>query len=81
MLSQQLQEQKNVLGKLPDRITSLGYNIIFTTNLGRIVCDECAKEVETENIEMLENFSTYDEGPDIECDECGSFIESNYGQD
>ena len=80
MLSKYVKERKAILGKLPDRTTSLGYTVIYTTDFGRHVCDECAKEIEDDQYETLEGYTSYEEGPSIECDECGEMMESDYGE-
>lgn len=79
MLNNHLKEIKKSVGKLPDRTTSLGYAVIYATDFGRNVCDECAKEIEDDQYETLEAYTSYEEGPAIECDECGEMIESDYG--
>jgi hypothetical protein len=71
--------------KLPTYAWPGGYTLIATDNHGRTLCMDCANEyLRTRQDgyyypERLEDYGTYDEGPDMECDECGKIIESSYG--
>lgn len=55
-----------------------GYSVLFTTDRGDCLCATCAKrEFIMSNIDVTAG--TYDEGPILQCDECGTEIESSYG--
>lgn len=55
-----------------------GYSVIFLDYENNVFCAECAKKVYImEGLDLIAE--TYDEGPDIHCDECNRVIESSYG--
>ena len=55
-----------------------GYTIIFLDVENNLYCADCAKKAYImEGIELIAG--TYDEGPDMHCDECNAILESSYG--
>ena len=64
-------------GRLP-AVTNLGgYTIIYVTFDGAIVCASCAEDVDTSD--PVEGWQTYDEGPNLACEDCGDVLTSSYG--
>lgn len=53
------------------------HTMIYVEKSGAEVCAKCAAN--TEKQLSLVDYGTYDEGPVIECAECGDDIESSYG--
>lgn len=58
------------------------YPITYLTKQGNELCADCA----TKSLYLLDdefdppvNYDTYDEGPPIQCNDCGRMIESAYG--
>jgi hypothetical protein len=54
-----------------------GYTIAYYTNDGECYCAKCAAQERGKGQAIM--FGTYDEGPDMECAECGRVMESSYG--
>lgn len=54
-----------------------GYQMIYFTHDGSIVCPACANDVDTSD--PVVGAEVYWEGPPIICDNCYSTIESAYG--
>lgn len=55
-----------------------GYTAIYYDETGCALCAKCAEEyVRDERRAVWAD--TYDEGPDRQCDACGTAIESSYG--
>lgn len=52
-----------------------GYTLIYFSETGNVLCDECA----TEQAKDVTDVRTYDEGATVECTNCGKHIESSYG--
>ncbi len=56
-----------------------GYTVIFTTDAGDVLCGSCARKAFImEQIDVTAG--CYDEGPAMQCDECGKEMESSYGE-
>lgn len=62
-----------------------GYPILYYTKDGGTLCPQCAND-NKERINdpddaqyYVTGFDTYDEGPDIQCDDCGTMVASSYG--
>jgi hypothetical protein len=69
--------------------TSIGcYTLVATTRDGDCLHPQCvrksfrteARKVRRKESDRIVNVSTYDEGPALECAECGEIIESSYGE-
>lgn len=75
----------SIVGVTPgDRLpcyTSIGcYTIVYYTKRSTCLCGKCATKWEDETNPVV-NAGTYDEGPTLSCEECGSEIESSYGEE
>lgn len=65
-------------GTLP-QFTSIGcYTIGYWTKKSNPMCAACAT-IHSDDTNPVMYAGTYDEGPTIECEECGKEIESSYG--
>jgi DNA-directed RNA polymerase subunit RPC12/RpoP len=51
------------------------YTLIYIDEHNEVFCSDCA----TKNAENILAVTTYDEGPDMQCSDCGSTLESSYG--
>ena len=62
--------------------TSIGcYTIIYVTKNNDCLCGDCATSWDKDNEwNPVKTSSTYDEGPDMECNGCANMIESSYGE-
>ncbi len=60
-----------------------GYLILYLTSRNDVLCPDCAQKAvddpETFDVDLPVFVDIYYEGPTIQCDECGAFIESAYG--
>lgn len=65
-------------GKLPSYSSIGGYAIIYYTRREDPVCGECASKWEND-CDKIAHAGSYDEGPTLNCTECGCDIESSYG--
>lgn len=63
---------KDNAGKIPYN----GYPLIFVCKDGNTICHECAENAKQKCFEG----DIYYEGPDIQCDNCGQWIKSAYGE-
>ena len=63
---------------LPSFSSVGGYTIIYYSKRGEPFCGGCATKHEDEHDPIM-HAGTYDEGPTLECSECGTDIESSYG--
>ncbi len=52
-----------------------GYPVYYYDREQNVFCADCAEQHEEEIL----GATIYWEGPDVECDNCGEFIESAYG--
>lgn len=52
------------------------YTLIYFNEKDEVLCSGCATKVAEEIIHVR----TYDEGPTINCSDCGKEIESSYGE-
>jgi hypothetical protein len=73
--NQTIRKWMGELKELPAASFPGGYTILYATHQGHVLCNECATK-EAEDIEVV---TTYDEGPDLYCEECNAVIESSYG--
>lgn len=55
-----------------------GYTIIYLTKKDEVVCAKCANDPIAHDIHV-QDYGSYDEGPDTTCDVCEASIESSYG--
>ena len=58
-----------------DKIQDGPYPLILIPQDGEVICQDCANKLKQKCFEG----DIYYEGPDIECDECGTMIQSAYG--
>lgn len=59
--------------------TGIGcYTIIYYTRKEEPLCGRCATK-HSDSYDPVSHAGTYDEGPSVECSNCGKEIESSYG--
>lgn len=63
---------------LPCQSSIGGYTIIYYSKRADPFCGKCASK-HTDDCDPISYAGSYDEGPDLECSECGDKIESSYG--
>lgn len=64
-------------GKKLDKYTSVGaYPLAYFCNWGNCYCAECASKTD----KKIVNADVHWEGSALECEECGGYIESAYGE-
>ncbi len=57
-----------------------GYTVEYLTRQGSILCAHCATEaIRQHDDDPPTHMDTYDEGPAMECDGCGYWLISSYG--
>lgn len=78
MLSEKMKEWREI-ADYPAATKAGGYPMIYHTDFGNMVCACCAKKLENDACETVEDFQVYWEGSAIQCDECGEMMESAYG--
>ena len=72
-------------GNLPTYTWPGGYQIIYITADGGVLCPDCANLPEVKDADehdkqwWLVADSSFHDGPVIQCDHCGKDIESDYG--
>lgn len=68
-------------GGFPSYAWPGGYPLLYSTRRGDLLCATCARESVDQGIgeDPAESVGTYDEGPPIACDGCGTEIPSSYG--
>lgn len=71
-----LAEMRDHNGQLPAHVWPGGYQMIYITKDGQVVCPACAN---AERDDPPIAGDVFWEGPAIECDDCGKRIESSYG--
>ena len=59
-----------------NKIPSGPYPLIFVCSNGNVICQDCANNSKQNCFDG----DIYHEGPDLECDECGTMIPSAYGE-
>ena len=58
--------------------TSIGsYTIVYLDKRNNSLCADCATHARVAGEKVIA--STYDEGPDLDCDECGEVMKASYG--
>lgn len=72
-----LKDIRNDDGTLPSYAWPGGYPIVYYTNDGLEICPDCANKDNTSD--PVKEYDIYWEGPHIQCEDCGSDIESAYG--
>ncbi len=55
-----------------------GYTMLWSDDHGDVLCAACAKRRHVLNGEPV-TCDLYDEGPAMQCDDCGRLIEASYG--
>lgn len=65
-------------GRLPGIAWPGGYPIIYITKDGSTVCSECANKDVDQSQEVV-GYSIFHEGAPESCDDCGTLVESAYG--
>lgn len=63
---------------LPCQSSIGGYTIVYYSKRADPFCGKCASK-HTDDCDPISYAGSYDEGPDLECSECGNKIESSYG--
>ena len=75
--------QKRNAGELPKYAWPGGYTLVYYCTNGDVICPDCAQKALSDPDEFPEykptEYSTYDEGPTMQCDSCQCDIESSYG--
>ena len=67
------------VGEALPQYTSIGcYTIVYYTKQSEAVCGKCATVWDNE-YNPITLCGIYEEGPTLECEECGCQIESSYG--
>ncbi len=64
--------------ELPSYSSVGGYTIIYYTRSEEPVCGKCAT-VWDDDTDVVTHVGSYDEGPTVQCCECGTDIASSYG--
>jgi len=66
-------------GETLPSFTSVGcYTLIYYSKRAEPFCGKCATK-HTDECDPITHAGPYDEGPTLECSECGKDIESSYG--
>lgn len=65
-------------GLLPSYAWPGGYQIIYHTKDGGIICPECANREVDASQEVIA-YDVFYEGAPLNCDDCNTLIESAYG--
>lgn len=65
-------------GKLPTFSFPGAYPMVYATADDRIICPDCASDP-GDGVTVV-GAAVHEEGPAIQCEECGALIESAYGE-
>lgn len=65
--------------ELPSNTFPGGYPLVYVSSYGNVYCAECAKNLIIDPYEDLTDYFPHMEGDPIVCEDCGTEIESAYG--